>query len=47
MSVILHDDKGEYAAGRLLASGSIEIIKFHAEGLSEAVNKEKGEFIKW
>jgi len=47
ISVILHDDEGKYADGRLLASGSTNIIKFHAQVLLERVNNEKGKFIKW
>jgi len=47
ISVMLHDDKGKYTDGRFLASGSTKIIKFHAKVLSETLNKEKGEFIKW
>ncbi|MEA1964705.1 MAG: hypothetical protein U9O41_06215 [Candidatus Aerophobetes bacterium] len=47
MSVILVDDNGDYVDGRLFASGSTKIVKFHVDGLLENVNKVKGEFIKW
>lgn len=47
MSVILHDNDGEFVEGRLLGLGPIEIVKYHAKGILESINKEKGEFIKW